>query len=410
MIHSISELFDGVCAKYLSGVDVPRIHSNQHEIGGLVRAGFKHHLGEPSGGTVLRFPAHMAYLFDDDRTPETAEVWVSWYDTRYINENRSPEYRLYYPDNSVTENVQEGDLLVIGKKRDDSLLMLFTPADSSIEHQIRYLFGLPVLEKQFRLGNLFANKLSLPLKLLLEDLGISAIPTSDAESDLDRLLARFPEGFPSTALFSQFARGTLPLDPIAEPDETLLQWLEREEALFRAFERHYVSERLRQGFSGSGDQVDAFINYSLSVQNRRKSRVGHAFENHLSTVFDANKLRYQRGGSRRMTEPGSKPDFLFPGFSEYHDPDFPLSSLFLLGAKTTCKDRWRQVLSEGQRLHQKHLVTIESPISQTQTDEMNRNDLKLVIPRSLQAAFQPNQKPYLESLKGFIQSVSHSQI
>jgi hypothetical protein len=410
MIHSISELFDGVCAKHLSGVDVPRIRSNQHEIGGLVKAGFKRHLGEPTGGEVLRFHAHMAYVFDDDRAPETAEALVSWYDTRYINESRGPEYRLYYPDNSVTENVQEGDLLVIAKKRDGSLMMLFTPADSSTEHQLRYLFGLPVLDTQFRVGSMPVSTLSLPLKLLLEDLGISAITPSDAESDLDRLLARFPEGFPSTALFSAFARGTIPLDPIEDPDDTLLQWLEREEGLFRAFERHFVSEQLRQGFGAQGENVDTFISFSLSVQNRRKSRVGHAFENHLSALFDAHNLKYERGSSTRVTEPGSKPDFLFPGFFQYHDARFPVSRLFLLGAKTTCKDRWRQVLSEGQRLRLKHLVTIESPISQTQTDEMNRNGIRLVVPMPLHSAFQPKQKTDLETLKGFIQTVARSQL
>jgi hypothetical protein len=409
MIHCISELFDGVCAKYLSGVDVPRIRSNQHEIGGLVKAGFRRHLGEPTGGEVLRFSAHMAYVFDEDRAPETAETSVSWYDTRYVSESRGPEYRLYYPDNSVTENVQEGDLLVIAKKRDGSLLMLFTPADGSTENQIRYLFGLPVLDTQFRVGTMPASTLSFPLKLLLEDLGVPVITPSDAESDLDRLLARFPEGFPSTALFSAFARGTVAVDPLQQPDNTLLHWLEREEALFRAFEHHFVSERLRHGFGDYGENVDDFISFSLSVQNRRKSRVGHAFENHLSALFDAHGLNYEQGSSTRVTEPGSKPDFLFPGFTQYHDPLFPISSLFLLGAKTTCKDRWRQVLSEGKRIRLKHLITIESPMSQPQTDEMKRNGIALIVPQPLQTAFAQTQQAELLTLKGFIREVAQSQ-
>jgi len=409
MIHSISELFDGVCAKYLSGVDVPRIRSNQHEIGGLIKAGFKRHLGEPTGGEVLRFSAHMAYIFDEDRSPETAETAVSWYDTRYVNESRGPEYRLYYPDNSVTEHVQEGDLLVIGKRRDGSLMMLFTPADGSTEHQIRYLFGLPVLDTQFRVGSMPASTLSLPLKLLLEDLGVPVISPSDAASDLDRLLARFPEGFPSTALFSAFARGTVAVDLLEDPDNTLLQWLEREETLFRAFEHHFVSERLRQGFGGSGDPVEDFISFSLSVQNRRKSRVGHAFENHLSAIFHTHDLKYQRGSSTRVTEPGSKPDFLFPGFAQYHDEQFPTSGLFLLGAKTTCKDRWRQVLSEGKRIPVKHLITIESPISPAQTDEMKRNGLALIVPGPLQSTFSHKQQTELLTLKRFIRAISRTQ-
>jgi len=409
MIHSVSELFEGACAKYLSGVDVPRVRSNQHEIGGLVKAGFKRHLGEPAGGEVLRFNASMAYVFDDDRLPETAEAPVSWYDSRYIKENRGPEYRLYYPDNAVIENVQEGDLMVIAKRRDGTLMMLFTPADSSAEHQLRHLFGLPTLNTQFRVGTMPPTTLSLPLKLLLEDLGVPVIDASDATNDLDLLLARFPDAFPTTAIFSAFARGGISLDPIEDPDSTLLEWLEREESLFRAYERHLVSQRLRDGFGENGEDVDEFIGFSLSVQNRRKSRVGQAFENHLAEIFKTHRLQFEKGSSKRVTEPGSKPDFLFPSFKQYHDPAFPVSKLFLLGAKTSCKERWRQVLSEGKRLSTKHIVTIEAPISPTQTDEMRRNQLQLVVPKPLQATFQPPQRTELQSLKDFVETVSKSQ-
>ena len=46
-----------------------------------------------------------------------------------------------------------------------------------------------------------------------------------------------------------------------------------------------VAERLKQGFvSEDGVDVDDFIRFSLSVQNRRKSRAGHAFENHVEKL------------------------------------------------------------------------------------------------------------------------------
>ncbi len=43
------------------------------------------------------------------------------------------------------------------------------------------------------------------------------------------------------------------------------------------------------------DDVDVFIQYSLSVHNRRKSRVGFAFENHLETVFMEHGLVFEKG-------------------------------------------------------------------------------------------------------------------
>lgn len=84
--------------------------------------------------------------------------------------------------------------------------------------------------------------------------------------------------------------------------------------------------------------------FSLSVQNRRKSRVGLALENHLEVLFVENGLRYARTA---RTENKAKPDFLFPGVSDYHNPAYDPLKLTMLGVKSTCKDRWRQVLAEA---------------------------------------------------------------
>ena len=42
----------------------------------------------------------------------------------------------------------------------------------------------------------------------------------------------------------------------------------------------------------------------------------------------------------------------------------------MLAVKSTCKDRWRQILAEADRLPVKHLLTLEPGISVAQTDEM----------------------------------------
>ena len=56
-------------------------------------------------------------------------------------------------------------------------------------------------------------------------------------------------------------------------------------------ERSFVQVRLDQGF----DDVDEFLSFSLSVQNRRKSRMGYAFENHLMPIFESRNLQFERG-------------------------------------------------------------------------------------------------------------------
>ena len=175
-----------------------------------------------------------------------------------------------------------------------------------------------------------------------------------------------------------------------------MAWMQREEVLFRTMERHLIADRLTQGFH---DDVDSFLSFSLSVQNRRKSRVGSALENHLEEIFTQHSLRYARAA---VTENKSKPDFLFPGIEEYRSAEYPESRLTMLGAKTTCKDRWRQVLSEAARIDIKHLLTLEAAISEPQTSEMRAQRLQLVVPKLLHDTYSPAQQIWLMSFRDFI--------
>jgi type II restriction enzyme len=50
----------------------------------------------------------------------------------------------------------------------------------------------------------------------------------------------------------------------------------------------------------------------------------------------------------------------------------------MLGAKTTCKDRWRQVLAEAEKIREKHLFTLETAISENQLREMHASSVVLV--------------------------------
>jgi hypothetical protein len=186
-----------------------------------------------------------------------------------------------------------------------------------------------------------------------------------------------------------------------DPALALMTWMEREEILFRTLERYLIADRLSKGFSGeekTNIDVDGFISFSLSVQNRRKSRVGLALENHLELLFIENGLRYARTA---VTENKAKPDFIFPGKAEYHDPAYDTLKLTMLGVKSTCKDRWRQVLAEADRINDKHLLTLETSISTQQTDEMAAKRLQLVLPRSLHNTYTSVQQSWLMDVASF---------
>lgn len=409
----ISDYFEGVAAKYLSAVDADPGRSNQHEIGGLPSAGFRQWLGTPNKDEKYYFDARQVYIPDETDEPEIVDTKVSWYDCRYNKQDRSPEYRLYYTTTSVTRKLQAGDFFLIAKRKDGSLLMVFTPPGSSVEGQLRAIFGLSTVGSTFLPGVLASSTLLLPLRLLLEDIGIDLNPPSEGDGEwLDRLVSVFGgTHFPTTAEFSKFARKSVEneTDPLTAPDEAIMCWMDQEEKLFRIYERHIVRDRLIAGFGKDGDDVDEFIGFSLSVQNRRKSRVGHAFEGHLGTLFANHGLKFEQGGKNRFTENNNRPDFLFPSFAAYHDPIFPDDALIMLGAKTTCKDRWRQVLSEADRIEAKHLVTLEAAISETQTREMKSKRLQLVIPASIHETYSTAQRTELLDVATFISAVRNTQ-
>ncbi len=408
----ISDYFEGVAAKHLTAVDAEPARSNQHEIGGLPAAGFKQWLGAPPNGDKAYFPARQVYITDENAEPVVCESQVSWYDCRY-GKNRSAEYRLYYATTPVTSLLQAGDFFLIAKHRDGSLLMVFAPAASTVERQLRSIFGLADVGESFKAGELNTSGLLLPLRLMLETLGIELNkPATDDPAWLDRLVDAFGGmSFPATTDFSEFSRKSIAaeVDPLGSPDATLMSWMDHEEKLFRIYERHLVQARLKKGFGVHGDDVDEFVGFSLSVQNRRKSRVGYAFEGHLEQLFYRHGLKFEQGGKNRVTENNARPDFLFPSFAAYHDPRYPVSRLVMLGAKTTCKDRWRQVLSEANRIPSKHLVTLEAAISEAQTDEMASNKLQLVVPASIHTTYTPAQQAGLLDLRTFISLVRSKQ-
>lgn len=117
-------------------------------------------------------------------------------------------------------------------------------------------------------------------------------------------------------------------------------------------------------------------------------------------------MRYVR---EARTKAKKRPDFLFPGQSEYYNESYDPAMLTMLGARRTCKDRWRQVLSEANRVTNKHLLTMQPSISKHQTDEMQASNLQLVVPRSLFSSYQPAQQCWLMDLTGFIELVKSRQ-
>ncbi|MFI5136647.1 MAG: type II restriction endonuclease [Sphingobacteriales bacterium] len=399
MANSLSNYFTSIGAKRLSRVEIDPKTSHQHELNGI--SGFK----EIFGIDPIEFNAKFIYLADEEDKIFETEGHLKWYDAREKHITRT-EHRLYYSDNQVIPYSAEGDLIIVGRTGPSDAVVLVAPKGSTSEKQLLWLFNLSEIENKFIVKDLSESKADIGFagKYIIASLGIEV--DEPEPDDLEKLIGRFGKRFPTTNEFSEYARSTIKDVSIIEaPDETLIKWLEREELLFKTLESVIVKEKLTTGFGKDNSDVDEFISFSLSVQNRRKSRAGHSFENHLAVIFKGNNVSFDKG---KLTERNNKPDFLFPE-GGYHKTGFNIELLTMLGVKTTAKDRWRQVLSEADKIAHKHLITLEPSISKNQTDEMIAQNLQLVIPKSIIPTYLREQQEQIICLSDFIQLVSGRQ-
>lgn len=184
------------------------------------------------------------------------------------------------------------------------------------------------------------------------------------------------------------------------PDEQLVDRRRVEYDIFLLVEELHVLAIIRQGF----DSVDEFIALANSVSNRRKSRAGRSLELHLEHLFIEYGLRHF--AIQAVTEGNKKPDFLFPSAEAYHDAGFPEKNLRMLAVKTTCKDRWRQILNEADKISQVHLFTLQEGVSQAQYREMQQAGVRLVVPLSLHKKYPKTVRKELMTLGAFIAELS----
>jgi hypothetical protein len=206
--------------------------------------------------------------------------------------------------------------------------------------------------------------------------------------------------FPSGEIFSATTRAFLEecIRRFNEQsaDIRLLTMVDTEYQLFRRVERQIVQSDIVRNFR----DVDDFLQTAARIMNRRKSRAGRSLENHVGHILNTAGISH----SVRPNVDG-KPDILIPGEREYLDRNFPIDKLVVIGVKTTCKDRWRQVLNEARRIPHKHILTTQRGITTNQLREMNEANVTLVVPSALHREYPAERPSMILSVEEFIQSV-----
>lgn len=220
------------------------------------------------------------------------------------------------------------------------------------------------------------------------ELSPSEIPTEWIDS--------FPSGAEVIAKTLQLLPGVA-----LDPDKRLLQRRDCEFAVFRSIEQAITLPRIREGF----DTMEAFVDEAQTLLQRRKSRSGRSLELHVKAILAEEGLEAGRDFEYNVeSDKGRRPDFLFPSQTAYRNPAFPTGRLAMLATKTTCRDRWRQVLNEAERISTKHLLTLQEGITERQFAEMTKSGIRLVVPAPLHRKFLAPIRPHLSTVRDFIAS------
>lgn len=317
----------------------------------------------------------------------TTESCMKYYGQGTRNEYRITRFGRGFP---FLQDDNVGDLLVIAKYTEEDYAGYVLSFDEDIDGFFAYFNLAPDETNQ-----------------LIDVTGIIK-PDEKILQLFNNFIAHF-DNFPETRQMSSGARECYNkayniVDTVfrTQPDDILLNWVDTEFRLFKYMEEKIYANVISHPFRS----IDVFIQTANEVLNRRKSRAGKSLEHHLADIFTHNALIFEE---QAVTEDNKKPDFLFPNGKCYHNMQFPAKDLIVLGAKTTCKDRWRQVLTEADRVNVKYLFTLQQGISKNQLKEMHDSQLTLVVPHKYISSFPIEYQSEIKDLFSFISMVKQKQ-
>lgn len=376
-IKSVLDSEKGFC-KFLSANDTGA--TGGHQSGILISKSAVEMMfrkGELERGGILKRTVRIRWQ-DDFET----ESCFTYYESK--NELRITRFGREFP---FLKPEQTGALFVFTQQTDFDYCGYFLETDEEIEEFLA-TFGISPTETNSLIDT---GKISSEAqeKLAIQEF-VSGLDIDFPASDVMSAAARMIEEKAYDHV--EYVR--------TNPDEKLINWTNMEYTLFRALEYARYGNIIKKGFQS----VDEFVRVANAVLNRRKSRAGKSLEHHLSAIFDGNGIKYS---AQAVTEGNKRPDFLFPSQEAYHDYEFPTDYIISMAAKTTCKDRWRQVLNEADRLRDrpKYLCTLQQGISGAQMDEMQAENVILVVPKPYIVTYPKDRRDRIWTLARFVQHV-----
>jgi hypothetical protein len=126
-------------------------------------------------------------------------------------------------------------------------------------------------------------------------------------------------------------------------------------------------------------QIDALM---LSASQQRKSRAGYSFEHHIECMLSDGRVPFEK---QVIIEAKKRPDFVLPSLRILRGSPSAAAPGLILSAKTTLRERWKQVERE-MKTNELYLATVDENIAGNAIEEMAGMGIKLVVPEGIKTS------------------------
>ena len=352
-----------VFMKRLAGVEIDPERSNQHEFNaGRLRRELDLR-GDPCQGAV-----QFLFYKADDAEPVIVTETYTLYDARRRHPSRT-EWRMYYPNRGVARHARAGDLMLLFRLDVEAtdLIAVVARRGTTVERALtRLLAGIDpeeLVDPRFVDSKVIDQETRRLLLRVHRRPAVRAdINTYECASHPLFQRAATEGHMPTTTEMANAAQGIVADMGITEgqPDEFVDMALKAETALFFAIEEMLGNKKLSELAWQDDLYLPAVMRLCMSYQQSRKSRRGRSLENHFRTLMERLRIPH---GYQCTTEPGKKPDFVFPNCEAYHDPTFPDDRLHMVGCKTRVRERHTQWLAEAARIPLKFALCVDAGLT-----------------------------------------------
>ncbi|MBU0688992.1 MAG: EcoRII [Gammaproteobacteria bacterium] len=159
-----------------------------------------------------------------------------------------------------------------------------------------------------------------------------------------------------------------------------------EYSLYKRAERRYRAAEVIRIITGGGEDIVSSVVRGfpdldatfLSASQHRKSRAGRSFEQHIARLLRDGRIAFEE----QAVTGGRRPDFVLPSLVVLNAQDRAFEDAMVLSAKTTLRERWKQVTMEKFKC-ELFLATVDDRVSSDAIDDMSSHGIHLVVPESL---------------------------